>query len=322
VPLILRLPGAERAGERSSAVTSVVDVFPTVLGALGLADTSELAAVDGIDLRARAREREGVYVESYFGIESFHWSQIAGFTDGRFKYVHSSRPELYDVVADPEETDDVLARAPGEAARLARAIEELARRPALAPALLADDYRGLSGEVERLGYAGAGEAPDLEPYPLADPDAPSPHERIAGFAAYKEAQGRLARGDSAEAVALLERVVAENPENSKARFSLGLALTALGRFEDAVAAFRPVVAAPGGERIPAELNLAVCLQNLGDAEGALAHYEHALSDTIGPPGAMELLIDLLEKLGRTEDAERERRRLAAARASGDTRGPR
>src|SRR6185503_17125322 len=36
VPLLLRLPGAERAGERVAALASAVDVYPTALAALGL----------------------------------------------------------------------------------------------------------------------------------------------------------------------------------------------------------------------------------------------------------------------------------------------
>src|SRR5262249_32088535 len=100
IPLLARLPGAARAGERVHDAVSQVDVVPLIAGVLGW------EAPDGIDGRdpLAPGPRAGAYFESYFGTKSFGWSPLAGWTDGREKYVCSSAPELYDVVADPGET--------------------------------------------------------------------------------------------------------------------------------------------------------------------------------------------------------------------------
>jgi hypothetical protein len=298
------------AGARSDAVVSVVDVFPTLVRALGLGPTGD---VDGQDLLAPPEER-AVYFESYFGVASFGWSQLAGVADAHGKYVHSSAPEYFDLARDPLETTNAIGSSAAEAERRRRSLAELAAKPRLAPQPLEGDQRGLLGEIERLGYAGADLTDSGLPEPLAPSTRPSPHRMVQAYADYMQARKLMEeQGSLAEAVALLRRALAANPENHKAWFQLGLACKELAEFDQAIAAFRRALAEPGGERISAELNLGVCLYNVGEREQALEHLSHALTDTVGPPGALELFVRLLEESGRTDEAARQRARLAPAR---------
>ena len=61
VPLIVKLPGNARAGERTDALVSLADVAPTVLSALGL---PPLPAADGLDMLAPGAGRPYVLGES------------------------------------------------------------------------------------------------------------------------------------------------------------------------------------------------------------------------------------------------------------------
>ena len=308
IPLVVRLPGAARAGERVRAPVSQVDVLPLVVRALGW---DEARALDGRDPLAQGAS-EGVYFESYFGTKSFGWSPLAGWTDGRVKYVHSSVPELFDLEADPQETRNVLDAREDEARALRERVSALSARPRLERATLDAGRESLQREIERLGYSGVGAGEEeTDPEPLAESSNPSPHRLTAAYADYMEGRKLYEEhGPRERSIALLERAVAANPENHKAWFTLGLARQELGRFDGAVEAFRRVIAMPAGERIPAQLNLAVCLYNLGKSGEALEALEGALVETPGPPGALELLVRLLEENGRTEDAERAKVRLA------------
>jgi arylsulfatase A-like enzyme/Tfp pilus assembly protein PilF len=310
IPFLARLPGGVRAGERVQAPVSQVDVAPLVASVLGWEPAGALA-LDGRDPLGGGA-LGGVYFESYFGTKSFGWSPLAGWTDGRFKYVHSSAPELFDLAADPGETRSALAEETREVARLRRHIEELCARPRLARLPL-EEAGNLQREIERLGYAGAGLGADEDdPEPLATSASPSPHRMTAAYADYMEGRKLFEEEQSPEqAIRLLERATQANPENHKAWFTLGLARQGLERFEAAATAFRRVLAMPGGERIPAQLNLSVCLYNLGRRDEALSELERALAATDGPPGALELLIRLLGESGRSADAERARLRLGA-----------
>lgn len=308
IPFLLRLPGGARAGERRTEAVSQVDLAPTVRAALGW---GRAAGLDGRDLLGDA-PGPGVYFESYFGVQSFGWSQAAGFTDGRLKYVHSSAPELYDVAADPGETRDLLATSAAQAEPLRAALAELCGRPRLVPAELTGHVDELQREIERLGYAGVGSEGELDPEPLDTPSQPSPHRMVRAYAAYME--GRRQQEElraPAAARELFRAAVGENPGNHKAWFALGRACADLGLQEESAQAYREVLKRPAAERIPAQLNLAVALHNLGRTDEALTELALALRETDGPPGALELWLSLLEATGRGSELEAVRARLRA-----------
>lgn len=310
IPFLLRLPGAARGGERRSEPVSQVDLVPTVLAALGWEPD---ASLDGRDLLAPGAA-PGVYFESYFGVQSFGWSQAAGWTDGAWKYVHSGAPELFELTHDAGETRDVLAAQAARADPLRAAMGTMLARPRLAARELAGDPHDVQREIERLGYAGVGSEGERDPEPLEDVARPSPHGMRRAFADYMAGRKEFEeRGASPTACALLEAAVQVNPGNHKAWFALGRARAELGQFEAAVVAYREVLARPAAERIPAQLNLAVCLHNLGRSDEALRELEQALSETDGPPGALELWLQLLEASGRGADAQAVRARLAGRR---------
>ena len=318
IPMLARLPNGARAGERLPAPVSQVDVAPLVASVLGWPAPAGLDGRDPLGPEAKP----GIYFESYFGTKSFGWSPLAGWSDGTLKYVHSSAPELYDLRADPGETRNLAAERPAEAEVLRGRVAELLTRPAVPRAALAGDLLSLQREIERLGYAGAGDgAEDEDPSPLAPSTRPSPHALTRAYAEYMEGRKIFEeKGPREEAIPLLERALESNPENHKAWFTLGLARLDLQLFGPAADAFRRVLDFPGGERIPAQLNLAVCYYNLGRREEAVEVLESALSDTPGPPGALELLARLLDECGRAEEAMRARVRARARDAKSSPTG--
>jgi arylsulfatase A-like enzyme len=121
VPLIMRVPGV--APRRFVAITSLVDVMPTVLGMLRLPGSQ----VDGLDLNpairgAREPADRLVYSESLYP-ERFGWSALRAARDGRFKFIDAPRPELYDLETDPFEERNLYATRSATATALARRLE-------------------------------------------------------------------------------------------------------------------------------------------------------------------------------------------------------
>ena len=101
VPLVVCAPGV--AARRVAGVTSLVDLFPTVLRLLGL---TVPAAGDGVSLvpalsGGRVPER-AVYAESLYATH-FGWGPLRMVRDGRFKFIDAPKPELYDLARDPNE---------------------------------------------------------------------------------------------------------------------------------------------------------------------------------------------------------------------------
>jgi arylsulfatase A-like enzyme len=108
VPYVIAAPGAIRSQIRVGRIASVIDTAPTILDLLGLPPKP---GHQGASLLAPLSRMALFYTDYSIG-----W---LGLTDGCWKYLYeidARRSRLYDVCADPAETQD---RAPGERARTA-----------------------------------------------------------------------------------------------------------------------------------------------------------------------------------------------------------
>jgi arylsulfatase A-like enzyme len=136
VPLVLRLPGKARAGERVEDVVSTIDVAPTLLGALGVPAASDWMGRDLARLAPGGRDAGAFSVASavkwrpkLFSLRTARHKLVCDLERGTF--------EVFDLASDPLEQTD-LAERDAELARELRATFEgyvatLARTPALEP---------------------------------------------------------------------------------------------------------------------------------------------------------------------------------------------
>ncbi len=109
IPMIVAGPEVP-AGRTVATPVSLVDIYPTVIDAVGLAPTEEEAALPGRSLFAlldEADDPERIALSEYHAVGS----NSAGFMlrRGRYKYHHyvGHAPELFDLAADPEELVDL-----------------------------------------------------------------------------------------------------------------------------------------------------------------------------------------------------------------------
>jgi len=155
VPLLFRVPGIEPAVVDD--VVSVVDVLPTLLELL------DVAPPDGIDGRSLVPLLRGEPLEPRPALAELrtHKSRIDALVEGRYKLVvdrTQGAVELYDLVADPLERQNLAAREPERRAammgRLKAAIDRAASlgegRTAPARVELSDEDRA---RLRDLGYA-------------------------------------------------------------------------------------------------------------------------------------------------------------------------
>jgi len=277
VPLLVRAPGLVPAGAREERLVSAVDVAPTLAEALGVA----LPDADGRSLFLPEDAARGVYFESYAAFFAFGWSPIAGWLQGQEKYVHSSRPELFDLAADPGEERDLSAERGAEALeRFRAAIAAVAAAPELAGgAGEVDD--GLRAGIQELGYAGAASGRVALPHPLETAERPSPHAMVGAWRESMVAQERLNKGRNAEAAELLTRLHAGDPHNG---FVAGLLATAHMRakeYQQAMDVLRPLADAATAEpQITVQpqilYKLGQCALKLGRREEAATWLQRAV----------------------------------------------
>lgn len=298
VPFLLRDPSAARAGERSREIVSVVDVAPTLAEALAVELSGE---IDGQSLfRRRVRPERGVYFENYHNWIARGASHLTGWLDAHGKYVHSSVPEFYDLERDPAEAEDLALRS---GARLEPYRAALARIASLST--LAIGERGLDAEHERrlqaLGYATIGSAGEDFPAPLAASDRPSPRALTEGFSWTTTAMMLVNRHQFTAATELLERALAEHPDNWQALETLGAALLKQDRCEEALVPLERLVKSQRA-RLGSYSALAVCYARTARHDAAIAMYAKLLEFEPENAAARAGLALVLRSAGRDAEA--------------------
>ena len=159
VPLIVKPPGQERGGIIQDKV-ALIDIAPTVLELAGVAIPQEM---NGVSLAGYLRGREHRKDERYIFSESllptrFGCSSVLGLETDEWKYIQSSKPELYNVLGGRPESDNVVAQETPQAGVLRERLKTMlheftrTREEESALALDSDSLKRLEG----LGYVGGG----------------------------------------------------------------------------------------------------------------------------------------------------------------------
>jgi arylsulfatase A-like enzyme len=310
VPLLVRDPARAAHGEREAAPVSVVDIAPTIAEALDL----RAFDCDGTSLfRRAAPPSRRLYFESYYGYLSYGWSPLSGCFDERAKYIHSSQPELYDLVADPRELRDLAAERANDSPRYREGIAAAAARPALARAESDQVDAAMLERLRAVGYTGGGAHAHALPGPLDPSELPSPRTRVDELARTLDAQGLSDLGRHAEAVDALRPIAAANPRNYVALERLGNALVLLGRHAEAVAPLE-ALCANGPQWAGAHYNLGVALYSSGQQDRGLDHFRRAIALDPGHVQALDALAKVLEARGARAEAAEFRAALEQTRA--------
>jgi choline-sulfatase len=282
VPLILAGPGVPARTVVPSAVATR-RLPATLLALLGV--TSPLPGPP-LPL-AGSHQPAPIFHETWFPASAYGWSPVLAVTAGHRRAVAWPRPELYDLATDPDETRDRAARANGEEREVLRELRDHLR--AAVPATPAPP--ALDGEtaamLRSLGYlSGSGAAGDRDP-----------RSGLPLLARFTAAAARLERADTAGAVEELRQLVAASPESVPFLARLAAALTAAGRFDEALGTLdRALRRAPAHDQV--HLQRAQLLHQLG--RGAEARDAYDLVLRLDPRSATAWL-------GRAELALREGR---------------
>jgi arylsulfatase A-like enzyme len=116
VPLIIKAPGQSTARTINNVV-GLIDIVQTVCSLTGVEAPDN---VQGMDLSNYLQGIPPPEEDRYLFSESMQpttvgAASLTSLTTNRWKYIHSVRPELYDLLKDPRETENLVDKAPREA---------------------------------------------------------------------------------------------------------------------------------------------------------------------------------------------------------------
>ncbi len=176
VPFIIKgLPDTEPG--RIKQAVSIVDVTPTILGALGLEIPEYMQGVDlsGPD-SLNTEQKRHVYCESLTPTR-YGCNPLLGIVNDQWKFIDTTRPELYNHQNDPAEKENLIE--PGEKrarllkARLNEMTTEMVGTAQSGEVTLDEQTRK---KLESLGYVGVGDSLDVD-YEM-DQGKPDPKDYI------------------------------------------------------------------------------------------------------------------------------------------------
>jgi arylsulfatase A-like enzyme len=285
IPLIVHAPGMQRRRD-VEPVIGLVDVVPTVLALLGLEIPQHLQGRDLSPLWKKPRtppEERVLFAESLTPTKLDCNPLFAAVSD-RWKYIHTRRPELYDLANDPQERNDLADREPLVASRMREALERIFADRADSGASRFEVDEATRIGLEALGYLGAHVDDRLE----IDPDLDDPKDCIGLFNAFASLIAHSQEGDWAAAREAARLLLARRPDLADVYRYLGQIASEEERWSEAVSHLRLYLALIEAEDPPpsglpvlgigTRRQRAEAYNSLGVARAQLGNLEEALSD--------------------------------------------
>jgi len=309
VPLIIKLPeklpGKSSGAEESREVNQIVgliDIVPTIAGLLGFdlptqvqgEDLSPWLGGDSVPGEPRHFYAESLAPSRYYGASS-----LFGLVTRRWKYIQTTRPELYDLESDPEEAHNLAASDPARADAMKRRLTEI---------LASHQREGRDSQfeldeaslerLESLGYLSRG-APRVEL--RFDTDGEDPKDLIEFYRKDQQLAELIHQENYHDARSLGEAMLRQRPDYVAAHLQMAeiaFAEDDLALAKDSYA--RAVELDPENEK--AHSNLAIVYRMLGELDAAVTHFRRALEIEPNFAEAKSRLAQSLSEQGHLDEA--------------------
>jgi arylsulfatase A-like enzyme/Flp pilus assembly protein TadD len=289
VPENLRLKQQARA----------IDVAPTLLALLGLKSQegmqgSSLAPALG----GKEVSSDFSYSETLFSKMNMGWSELRAIRTNRWKYIRAPKPELYDLVADPGESSNVIENHPAEVQDLDAKLKTIigSGREKVSSALV---DRGTSEQLKSLGYLGGVSRRDYE----LTGKGIDPKDRVEVLKLLHLVMFPESPLAGPQRITLLGRALALDATNPTIYYRLGDEYAQAGRQDQAMKLYQSAIS-NGIQAAWLYSRIANLYVHQGSKAEAISFYEKAAQMN---PSDSESLSDLgmaYLETGRSEDAER------------------
>ncbi len=331
IPLVLWGPDV-RSGT-STGLVRHIDILPTVLDAAGLPVPADLPGRSLLGPAPKSPEAGASYFEALSANMSRGWAPLRGVIAGGYKLIALPVPELYDLEADPGETNNLFDKDRRRARRLADLLPKESVWPPPAGALSGKEAAAL----QSLGYL-AGSADHKTHYTAADDpknlvgidrdfhhfidlyqanklkEATALIEKIVaarpdmGIAYNYYAQVLLQQGLDRQALKVLQDAHDRHVSTASADRQLGLLLAELGNPREAIIVLQPLAATGDPDALNA---MGVALTTGGLQDEARAAFEQVFKQDPRNPVAHQNLALVALRTQHWEDARSEARKALA-----------
>ncbi len=302
VPLIVKLPGKGKP-KKDTRTVSLIDIVPTILGSLNIPIPSE---VMGKDLLGNVKVGDNPELSEYSFCEAlmptkYGCNSLLGVVDGDWKYIQTTRPELYDLKNDPDEKVNLVSQNPQRVRILKDILGQILEAGVNKGAK--DSKKGLDEEskkrLESLGYLSGSSVDESFDFDQSRKD-PKDYVDIA------EVEGRVTylikKKTFDRARELCVQLVSEHPDMAYAHFLLGNVYGKEEKFQEAQEQYSMSLDMDPDFR-DAHVNMGVLMANLKKHEEGISYWKTALKLNFeNDPKINVNIAKSLVHLGKTDEA--------------------
>jgi arylsulfatase A-like enzyme/Flp pilus assembly protein TadD len=233
VPLIVKQESNVGKGRRVPDLVQHVDLVPTLLDLVkapapgNLPGRSLKPLLDGTGRLSPAT----IYSEALYARYHFGWSELVAVTDERYRYIKAPHEELYDLASDPHERSNIADQRTQARTALRAALDGVTTGATIqAPGTVSAEARE---RLQSLGYVGAqASATTTEGDSLADPK-----DKRQILEQYRAAVDFAVARKWPEAIALLQKILRDDPEMADVWSQLAVFAMRIDRYEQALDAY-------------------------------------------------------------------------------------
>jgi arylsulfatase A-like enzyme/lipopolysaccharide biosynthesis regulator YciM len=209
VPFIVKMPGSNRPYVVDDTV-GLIDIFPTVCSMVGITVPEFIQGVDLCGyLKGKAEKKDRyIYTESMTATK-LGGNSLLGVVSNRYKYIQTTRPELYDVARDPGEENNLIDKDP----KRARLMQGNLKYILDSCAGIVDKEKSEVGlearrQLESLGYIGG----EVDASLSFDQTKPDPKDLLYQYNMLRKIMNDMVLEDFKSAGVWLDKLSAERPD--------------------------------------------------------------------------------------------------------------
>lgn len=266
VPLMLAHPTLTAKSGRVANTVGAIDVFPTLLDLFGWTKPEGLLSVSLAEaVRTGQCQPRDVYSESDYVWHSYGWAQQRSFTNPDWKFVSSTRRELYDRKKDAAEQSNLFEGQKTVSVEISNKLAKFYDDMILAETERLPPSAEAAKAIETLGYIQAGRNARDE---FLTESAADPKDKLNVVVDFKAARKLMKQEKYDEAAALFKSAGEEAPDALAIHAAHGTALVNAKRYEEALDVLE-------NKARKLDANHQPVLMNIGDAYFMLNRFEEA-----------------------------------------------
>lgn len=195
---------------RIAALSETAAVAPTLLRLAGIKDAAIEKQFQSEDLFALDRADRPAYSETFYATNAFGWSPLHAIETSRYHYIDAPSPELYDVIADPNESKNIYDEQKATSAVLNEKLSRIRQTKPYKPGAQAGTAisADAADKLRALGYVSSRMPISEEALARGLPD---PKDKIAEFNSIMAMEEAFHKGEFDQATALASEIREKDP---------------------------------------------------------------------------------------------------------------